>query len=192
MCNPLFINRYMRPEGPWQLLHNLSLSQIEMIDPSRAPLSPPHKPPDEGKDRSNKRKISLSPHPQKGETKEITHLAGPARPLPPDPRPVRIHVLRRSPTCADAPYPGTSKVSQHCMQRGVLHSLCSSARHTLWGRFGTEKREPNDVTPRSFAGVSDRERKSLKIHTAASMAIRTTCSRIKNSHFLYLSILPES
>ena len=46
VCNQLF-NRYMRPNGPWQrlvaaladssgTLHGHILSQIEMIDPSRA------------------------------------------------------------------------------------------------------------------------------------------------------------
>ena len=50
VCNQLFINRYMWPEGPWQrlaaaladssrVLPDHVLSQIEMIDPSRAPLS---------------------------------------------------------------------------------------------------------------------------------------------------------
>ena len=49
MCNQLFIDRYMWPEGPWQrlaaaladssgVLPDHILSQIEMIDPSRAPL----------------------------------------------------------------------------------------------------------------------------------------------------------
>ena len=51
VCNQLLINRYMWPEGPWQrqaaalvdssgVLPDHILSQIEMIDPSRAPLSP--------------------------------------------------------------------------------------------------------------------------------------------------------
>ena len=49
--NQLFIDRYMWPEGPWQrlaaalagssgVLPDHILSQIEMINPSRAPLSP--------------------------------------------------------------------------------------------------------------------------------------------------------
>ena len=59
VCNQLFINCYMWPEGPWQrlaaalagssgVLPAHILSQIEMIDPSRVPLSPsPQKiPPD--------------------------------------------------------------------------------------------------------------------------------------------------
>ena len=51
VCNQLLINCYMWPEGPWQrlaaaladssgVLPDHILSQIEMIDPSRAPLSP--------------------------------------------------------------------------------------------------------------------------------------------------------
>ena len=51
VCNQLFIDRYMWPEGPWQrltaaladssgVLLDHILSQIEMIDPSRAPLFP--------------------------------------------------------------------------------------------------------------------------------------------------------
>ena len=51
VCSQLFINRYMWPEGLWQrlaaaladnggVLSDHVLSQIEMIDPSRAPLSP--------------------------------------------------------------------------------------------------------------------------------------------------------
>ena len=50
VCDLLFIHCYMRPEGPWQrpaavwrqrrLLNARFLSQIEMIDPTRAPLSP--------------------------------------------------------------------------------------------------------------------------------------------------------
>ena len=40
-----------------------------------------------------------------------------ARPalFPPVPRPVRIHFLRRPPSCTDVPYPGASEVSQHCL-----------------------------------------------------------------------------
>ena len=49
VCNQLFINRYIWPEGLWQrlaaaladnggVLSDYVLFQIEMIDPSRAPL----------------------------------------------------------------------------------------------------------------------------------------------------------
>ena len=65
VCNQLFIYRYMRPEGPWQrlaaalaessrVLLDHILSQIEMIDPSRAPLSPA---PKERKNRRTKEKV---------------------------------------------------------------------------------------------------------------------------------------
>ena len=72
VCNQLFIDRYMWPEGLWQrlaaaladnggVLPDHILSQIEMIDPSRAPLSPaPKKPPDKEKGKVDKGKRPVS------------------------------------------------------------------------------------------------------------------------------------
>ena len=87
-----------------------------MIDPSRAPLSPsPHKPPDKGKDSSNKKDKQPDPSsPGRRHRRLRVRRARPAL-FPPVLRPVRIHFLRRPPSCTDVPYPGAPEVGQHCL-----------------------------------------------------------------------------
>ena len=92
VCNQLFIDRYMWPEGQWQrqaaalagssgVLPDHILSQIKMIDPSRAPLSPaPQKrPPDIEKGKNRQRKTGLS-LPLKRKRKESDTAGGPGPP----------------------------------------------------------------------------------------------------------------
>ena len=73
----LFINRYMWPAAAWRqrrlFQSSRILSQIEMIDPSRAPLSPsPHT-------CQTKERTAC---PSEGEKRGITIPAGPAHPPP--------------------------------------------------------------------------------------------------------------
>ena len=96
VCNQLFIDRYMWPEGPWQrlaaalagssgVLPAHILSQIEMIDPSRAPLSPAPKkrPPDIEKGENRQRKKPGLSLPLKRKRKESYTAGGPGPPSSP-------------------------------------------------------------------------------------------------------------
>ena len=83
VCNLLFINRYVRPEGPWKRLlftYNHFPAQIRITDHSRTPLSPSLTRPAKERSQINKEKqepISFVPQERRKKGDYISEGSGP-------------------------------------------------------------------------------------------------------------------